>query len=238
LEPPEGEINYLAIIENDDKPVSSRQLLSPLSDGETQRHDEHSYNNQISHRTLEGLPIGRGWSLDGKPGDRHCNGTWDSQCGRGPGEPCLLYGHNDGRGGLMFDSFSGWMVLRFTIKEGIIFIKFDTWYPPEAAGLTKGWTEENNGATRRDLSDMMDERHLAEMCPDLLFEYSVNGKITTLTKDEFLAQKKQVQRVVETLTILDDPNFTSGKEMEVEFGVRIRGCQRITTFHLTHVYWA
>lgn len=247
LDPPEGEINYLDIMENDDNPkASGRQLISlrggsvsPLTE-EDERPVDRSYNNQLelgidqSHRELEGLPMGRGWSRDGKVGDKDCNGTWDSQCGRGAAEPCLLYGHNDGRGGWIFDSLSGWMVVKFTIKEGIIIIKFDTWYTADSAVLTKGWTAENNGATRgRDLT----ERRL-DLCDAFRFEYAINGKITSLTKTEFEAKKMHPQRVVETMTLLDDPTFTNGKDMEVEVGVRLQGCQHASTFHLTHVYWA
>ena len=53
-------------------------------------------------------------------------------------------------------------------------------------------------------------------------------------KDE---QKKQLQRVVETLTLLDDPDFTS-ESKAVEIAVRMRGCGRQCTFGVSHVYWA
>jgi hypothetical protein len=77
--------------------------------------------------------------------------------------------------------------------------------------------------------------------PDLpdtfVFEYAIDGKITTLTRDQFLEQKKLLQRVVETITLLDDPGFTTASK-NVEIAIRLRGCGRECTFGVSHVYWA
>jgi hypothetical protein len=45
--------------------------------------------------------------------------------------------------------------------------------------------------------------------------------VTTLNLQEWNQKLQQVQRVVETVNLLSDPNFAS--EKEVEFGIRIRG---------------
>ena len=189
---------------------------------------------------------GRGWSLHTKAGDFNCNGTWDSECGRGAGEPCLLSGHNDARGGLLFDSCSGWLLLRLkSLKEGIIIIKFESWHNSGANFITEGWTSENNGAegSRRLGQPAALDSHrelkaaVPEFCEDFVFEYAIDGDVHSLNKQELMSKRVMVQRVVETLTLLDDPDFTS-KEVDVELGIRIRGCQRINTFSLTHVYWA
>jgi hypothetical protein len=78
--------------------------------------------------------------------------------------------------------------------------------------------------------------------PDLpetfMFDFAINGKITTLNKTEFLAQKKQVQRVVETLTLLDDKGFSNGKAQDIEVAIRTRGCGRSCVFGVSHIYWA
>ena len=78
--------------------------------------------------------------------------------------------------------------------------------------------------------------------PDLpetfMFDYAINGKITTLDKTEFLDQKKQVQRVVETLTLLDDKDFSNGQAQDVEVAIRLRGCGRSCVFGMSHIYWA
>ena len=76
-----------------------------------------------------------------------------------------------------------------------------------------------------------------EYCDEFKFEYAINEEITSLNKDEFLGRIHQVQRVVETITILKDPNYTGGVEKEVEIAMRLTGCGRIKTFHLYHVYW-
>lgn len=74
------------------------------------------------------------------------------------------------------------------------------------------------------------------------FEYAIDGDVTTLNKDQFLKQKQQLQRVVETLTLLDDPNFINerkgNKKKDVEIAIRMKGCGRDCTFGISHVYWA
>jgi hypothetical protein len=80
---------------------------------------------------------------------------------------------------------------------------------------------------------------LPEFCDEFKFEYALDGKVTSFARDEFFATKhKVVQRVVETVTILKDPNYTGGQEKEVEFAVRITGCAQARTWHLTHIYWS
>jgi len=77
--------------------------------------------------------------------------------------------------------------------------------------------------------------------PDLpdsfAFEYAIDGQVTTLNKDDFLAKKQQLQRVVETVTLLDDPNFTD-QPKDVEVAIRIKGVQRQLAFGVSHIYWA
>ncbi len=69
--------------------------------------------------------------------------------------PRLLNGQNDGKGGIVFDSLSGWLLMRLkAVKEGLIIIKLETlqhknhqggWVRVESSELTEGWIEENNG---------------------------------------------------------------------------------------------
>jgi predicted nucleic-acid-binding protein len=77
--------------------------------------------------------------------------------------------------------------------------------------------------------------------PDLpdefIFEYSIDGVITSLSKTDFLEKKQQLQRVVETVTLLDDEGFTS-EPKDVEVAIRLRGCGRKCTFGVSHIYWA
>ncbi len=276
LEPPEGAMNYLAIIENDGSrtSTSSRQLVVPQSESHhsqspasSNRPKKEAQSSNMERRLVgTTLPVGRGWTPHVRPGDIHCNGTYDSdECGRGKESNCLLNGHNDGRGGLTFDSLSGWLLLQLKgVKEGLIIIKLETWLHPgdyggyyagEANELTEGWTEENNGVSKRrhlresansgspdDAGDTTERRQLKEepnvapdLCPEFMFDFAINGKIESFTKADFYRKKTFVQRVVETLTLLDDPHFAS---TDVELGIRMRGCKRANVFKLTHVYWA
>lgn len=74
------------------------------------------------------------------------------------------------------------------------------------------------------------------------FDFAIDGEITTWNKEEFLSHLKKVQRMVETLTLMDVPKNYRGKRTDeprtVELAIRMRGCGRQCTFGLTHVYWA
>ena len=167
------------------------------------------------------------------------------------------------RGAIIGNEFSGWLVLTLDdLKEGIIVIKLHTWHIDSESTRTQGWTTVSNERHLRRLGEPTDafthqkefviedlnEEGLAHRdlmrsydTPDLpdtfVFEYAIDGKVTTLTKAEFLEKKKQLQRVVETLTLLDDPSFTS-EAKTVEVAIRLRGCGRQCTFGLSHIYWA
>lgn len=141
------------------------------------------------------------------------------------------------------------------MKEGIIILKLHTWHYPSENTITAGWTSVNNERLlRQELrhkaleptsnSQGSHKRILGVRSTDtppqpdtMVFEYAIDGKITTLPRDEFLEKRQQLQRVVETLTILDDPTFTS-EPKDVEIAIRMRGCGRECTFGLSHVYWA
>ena len=75
-------------------------------------------------------------------------------------------------------------------------------------------------------------------CEEFRFAYAIDGKKTSLSKADFVAAHQEVQRVVEIITLLRDPNYTGGKEKEVEVAVRITGCQRKNTFKVNHLYWS
>ena len=170
------------------------------------------------------------------------------------------------RGAIVGNEYSGWLVLTLEdVKEGIIVLKLHTWHTPDENKRTEGWTTVNNepetGRRLRDrqqlFEDLIDdedsvleaddeqgERMLGgrsyntpELPEGFMFEYAIDGQITTLNKDQFLEQKKQLQRVVETLTLLDDPNFTT-EAKTVEVAIRLRGGGQDITFGLSHVYWA
>jgi len=74
-----------------------------------------------------------------------------------------------------------------------------------------------------------------ELPDTFAFDYAINGTITTLNKAEFLA--KNPQRGLETMTLLDDPEFTK-EAKDVEVAIRLRGVERKVFFGVSHIYWA
>ena len=141
-------------------------------------------------------------------------------------------------------------------------IKLHTCHYENENKITKDWKTVNNEPERRklrygrmsleegrlslegELDIPEDERDLGvrptdtvELPDTFSFEYAIDGKITTLSKDQFLEKNHHIQRVVEIMTILDDPEFTSEKK-DVEVAIRMKGCGKTCTFALTHIYWA
>jgi len=193
--------------------------------------------------------------LSTKAGDDFCDGSVDSFCDRGAGNGCLLYGHNDGRNGLLFDGYSGWLVMNLPkVKNGFILVKMECWHSPGDMQKTADWESVNNEGRRRIVrassnattstawSTTDTSRHLKapppEYCEEFRFEFAIDGKITSYNKEEFLSHKQDLQRVVETVTLLNDPGYTGGAEKEVEVAIRMAGCGHTKNFQLTHVYWS
>lgn len=238
LHPPAGEVDVLNILENG---VDFNSLLNP---------DYTSFYERPSFASPPKLQIGKGISLSTKAGDDFCDGSVDSFCDRGRSNGCLLYGHNDGRNGLLFDGYSGWVVMNLPdVKNGFIVVKMETWHQPGENKATNGWTSVNNGSSRL-LSIGNQKSYLssnltrnlkvepAPFCDEFHFEYAIDGKVESLNLTQFESKRMMVQRVVETVTLLRDVDYTGGVETEVEVAVRITGCERVKTFSLTHVYWS
>jgi hypothetical protein len=219
---------------------------------------------------------GLGWQVEGElPGT--CDGAYNSICGREESNTCPLLGHHDGRGQVVGNEYSGWLVFDLpAVEKGLIIMKLFTGNPPTANRVTDGWTSVNNkdgSATRRRLSNnssrnetvatttvmmrksssiagssqQQEQRSLAgkpllaqHILPDdtFAFDFAINGKITTWNKQEFLEHKKDVQRIVEAFTLLDDPSYIGQPPRNVELAIRMRGCGRHCTFGVTHLYWA
>jgi 5S rRNA maturation endonuclease (ribonuclease M5) len=78
-----------------------------------------------------------------------------------------------------------------------------------------------------------------EFCDELKFEYAIDGVVTSWNKEEFLGKIYRLQKHVETVTILADPDFTGGGvEKEVEVAFRLIGYGQVKTFQLSHIYWS
>ena len=229
LHPPPGAIDVLNIVEAG---VDFKSTLNP--------DYAKDYYKTPSFANRPNIPFGKGVGLSTMAGDEYCDGTADSFCGKGPKDACLLAGTNDSRNGLVMDGYSGWTVLNIPdLKFGYVTLKLDTSHPSGTNSQTDNWTSENNDNNSTESeARLLKGDPTPEYCDEFKFEYAIDGVITSLNKDEFLGRIHQVQRVVTTVTILKDQNFTGGEEKEVEIAFRITGCGRVKTFQLSHIYWA
>ena len=188
---------------------------------------------------------GKGWEVVGEP-QGYCDGSYYAVCRRDTDNQCVLGGHHDGRGALIGNAFSGWLVFNVpAVKEGIIMIKVHSWSKSEENTITADWNSENNERRMLGLDGDEYEDHErrldtdpAEVYPDTFkMEYAINGKVTTLSKKEYMEKRHRVQRVVEVLTLLDDPNFTK-EETDVEVAIRLQDCGKDCAIGVSHLYWA
>jgi hypothetical protein len=253
---PKGAVDVLAIIENRRRlegnadPYDTRVKDTDSLVGFNQSPVPHSSRRQLGNKIIPG----NGWEVFGEP-QGYCDGTYEAVCGRSTDGECILAGHHDYRGAVIGNEYAGWLVMQLTsVKEGIIVIKLHTWHYDDENTRTVEWKSVNNDPkdSKRRLRDEASnndteygERHLkmrSYSTPDLpetfMFDFAINGKITTLDKAKFLDQKQQVARVVECLTLLDDENFSNGEVQDVEVAVRMRGCGRSCVFGVSHIYWA
>jgi hypothetical protein len=258
LDIPEDSIDVFNVVTNrrlQEEEEEGGYLISRVPKLSRSIDAESSDTSLSSNRQLEAIVPGSGWEVWEQP-QGICDGTYNNTCNRWTGNECVLYGHHDYRGAIIGNEYSGWLVMKLKeLKEGIIILKLHTWHTEDESTRTKGWTTvdnkrnlrigegESNGSQSILTSDLSDARMLMrsydtpELPDSFQLEYAIDGKITTLNKKEFLEKKQQLQRVVETLTILDDPNFTD-KARDVEVAIRLKGAGRDIVFGLSHVYWA
>lgn len=234
---PEGEVDVFNVVTGRRQLIEEDFMTTSLPN--TSKESDES-NADVTRGLGDAITPGRGWKVRDEPPGL-CDGTYNATCGRDKDSQCFLYGHHDARGAVIGDEAAGWLVMTLNdLKEGIVILKLHTWYTPQEL------REAELVDTRRlgqSLHPSDDERMLTrsydtpKLTDDFAFEYAIDGKITRLTKDQFLREKKQIQRVVETLTILDDPNFTS-ESKDVEIAVRLIGSGTAVVFGVSHVYWA
>lgn len=221
----EGHVDVLAILNNGRK-----------FPGDTSPRQLSVYNESMDRRVVSNeIVSGKGHQLDHPAG--YCDGTYNAICKRTASNACLLNGHHDGRGGLKFNEYSGWIVMNLPkVTEGLIMIKMECWHWPEEVPITDGWTTVNNERNllrqRREL-----KRESPKYCDDFHFEFAIDGKITSWNLEQFKEANKNIQRVVEVFTLLDDPAYVK-EEKDVELAIRMRGCGNTKVFSLTHIYWA
>jgi hypothetical protein len=253
VHPPKGEIDVLSIVEAgpDYRPIMAPSYLD--------RYDSSS----PGLTTLTQEP-GKGTYLDTTCG--FCDGSLDSFCGHCANSNCLLYGHNDGRHGLQIDEKSGWLVLNVPkVKHGFIVVKLETWHKYAQNPKTRDWKTVNNegGRGRRRRRRTLETnattfnrvdtervgRQLLPYCEDFHFEISIDGKVTSYNKTEFIGDNgkgqlggtgsngkvKHMQRVVQLLPIFDDPEYSGGKEKDIQVAIRLLECM---SFKMSHIYWS
>ena len=241
LDPPDGHIDYLAVIENgnDFLPLVQRRkyLLRQI------QPPPYPRKSTALAKMVSNLPAGKGWSLDANTAADLCDGTYDSFCSRAKNSKCLLYAHNDYRGGLIGDGLSGWLLMTLKdVKHGTIIVRL-IGNGVNGNTKTKGWKCENNAETcDNPLSE--DEANAekggkgAEECDDYTFEFSIDGRRTTWSKTEVDENNIEVERLVNLYVLKNETNM-SPDGMDIELGFRIGGsCGRRASFQFSHVYWA
>jgi hypothetical protein len=280
LDPPSSSVDVLSIVENGIDFVPNRirtEILAGYYAPLRRRHLQEgqppesatapqSYENYEAERKpiTSGLEPGQGWYLKTKSAPDNCDGSYDSFCGRSWDNDCLLSGHNDMRGGLGFDSFSGWLIMNLeNVKHGIIMIRVEDWWDPNDNERTKNWSCENMNihknctqANQRVLHDHFTEhihnpglssqsihRDMAEAsCDNFHFEFAIDGVRTTWDQTEWNKNKRQIQRVVPIWVLSNGSKYNNVTEdsngRDVELAMRVTGCGRAKTFGLSHVYWA
>jgi len=261
---PEGEIDVFNVVTGRRRlNEEDFQLQSPRDTSEMYASTEAN-TAPLERYLADSITPGKGWEVWGEPPGL-CDGTYNATCGRWTKDECVLYGHHDGRGAVIGNEYSGWLVMTLKdLKEGVIVLKLHTWHTGDESTVTKGWISVDNARGRRRLGQssidsdtpgslqrsnnydvvakpvdrmLMRSYDTPELPDEFAFEYAIDGVVTTLTKTQFLEKKKQIQRVVETITILDDPKFTS-ESKDVEIAIRLRGSGSSIVFGVSHVYWA
>jgi hypothetical protein len=189
-----------------------------------------------------GLEPGKGWSLNTRSNPSTCDGTWDSFCGRSSSD-CIMYAHNDYRGGLFFDGLSGWMMFHLeNMEKGLIVVRIEDWMGPGENPKTKDWKCVNNDCSKNNTTQTeQNTRRRRSLdgdnrCADWRFEFAIDGKITSWDSPTFIKKGKRIQRVVPLWVLLDDEAW--GDPRDIELAIRIVGCDRNSPLHLSHIYWA
>ena len=218
-------------------------------------------SRENSRALVDGIIPGKGWQLYGEKPGGVCDGEYNSLCGRTGN--CPLYGHHDSRGILTGTAYSGWLVFEIPrLEKGFILLKIYTWWDDYMKNtITKDWTSVNNearnlrsrpfvnetdsfvynSATEDGFIDYVNDRHLKgdpfQKVPDTyVLEYAIDGRITSLSKDELRERVAEPARVVQLVQLLDDPKYPVKENVEV--AVRVTGCGNDCQLSVTHLYWA
>lgn len=169
---------------------------------------------------------GRGWTITNHPVG-FCDGTANAQCNRDADSSCLMGGHMDGRGLLLGDGLSGWVVFQLrNVTQGIVMARVETWHGFFENPRTDGWTEVNEGVggtegRQRDLK----KKVVPPLPDDFHIEVAVNGVITKRfnnTETRLALFAAEVAYNVAITVLLDDEERAKKNVAEdIELGIRI-----------------
>ena len=113
----------------------------------------------------------------------------------------------------------------------------ENWHNSHRNKATEGWTEPNAGKHSRRLL----KKGSTAFSQDSLIDMSLNGKVTTWTRDQFNARNFKIQNFQHYYKLLDDESLV-GQETDYEVGFRVRGVvgeqARANVFPLTHIYYS
>lgn len=149
-----------------------------------------------------------------------------------------MAGHNDFHSGLLGDALSGWLMLRLkNVKEGVILARLDATVAGGIDTVTDGWTAINNQGNHRQLNIPV----------DFMFDYAINGNITSLSRTEFLDFGTEIVDGMTLYPLLMDKTMSEEKRSNdeweagktVDVAIRIRSALgRDATILLSHLYYA
>lgn len=245
LHVPEGAFEYLAVVENGVEFTANS--ISRIHLADEMRQWMNNETLVTSNQETEFVP-GKGILTDFCAAPNLLDGSYDS-FSRRKDSNCLFYNANDNRGGLKFDGLSGWIILNLEeMKNGIASLKIETWHAKNGNVATNGWECENGSTECKERSlresnrSSTSQRQLKKgpppYCDDFRFEFAIDRQRSSWNLTEWQSRVEKAQRVVELVTLLDDPDYTEGATKDVELAFRITGCARQKTMKLTHVYWS
>jgi hypothetical protein len=263
---PEGEIDVHAITiastyaapeldnslsekdESTESSQNSRRLLRQVSTElpKLSIEDDFDVANKNRERSLvtytDNVVPGEGWDVlftKASVSTGYCDGSPMSTCKRSKGNTCLLYGHNDGRIGIMGDGLSGWLVVTLPeLKEGLVFARMEDWHPRNGElKKTMTWSEVNDGMTDGE------GRELKRVPPpwpeDFMIDIAVNGKIhKSYTKEEWYKYAEPIAYNNAMYPLVDDKSFVGSGAIEIGIRLRSESNPRNAGMNLSHIYFA
>jgi hypothetical protein len=155
----------------------------------------------------------KGWVVYNAP-IGFCDGSAQSRCNRIIGNPCLLANYNHYKAGILGHGGSDWLTMNVgVVKEGIILGRFDF---------------------GGDVS-------IPDLPSDFLFEYSVAGNVTSLSRNDFTDSIVQIVSDLWVFPFLIDREMShtvNESEQIVVVAIRVSSSVANDLIRLTHIYYA